>query len=112
VIIDVKYDLRHKARLVAGDNWRVNHKEHIYSSEMHYNTEDKKCMHHLALDLKDVQNPNILIIDKCLYGSKTSDDRFYEHLSESLLRIGFKKTKHDTDLEMVNKSFHYKYLAT
>jgi hypothetical protein len=40
----------------------------------------------------------ILIIDKSLYGLKTSAARFHEHLSESLLRLGFKKTKHDPDL--------------
>jgi hypothetical protein len=39
-----------------------------------------------------------LIIDKSLYGLKTSAARFHEHLSESLLRLGFKKTKHDPDL--------------
>jgi hypothetical protein len=47
-----------------------------------------------------------------LYGLKTSAARFHEHLSESLLRLGFKKTKHDTDLWMVDKSSHYQYLAT
>jgi hypothetical protein len=47
-----------------------------------------------------------------LYGSKTSAARFHEHLSESLLRLGFKKTKHDPDLWMVDKSSHYEYLAT
>jgi hypothetical protein len=52
-----------------------------------------------------------LIIDKSLYGLKTSAARFHEHLSESLLR-GFKKTKHDPDLWMVDKSSHYEYLAT
>jgi hypothetical protein len=30
-VFDVKYDLRHMARLVAGDNWTVNDKEDIYS---------------------------------------------------------------------------------
>jgi hypothetical protein len=30
-IFDVKYDLRHKIRLVAGSNWTVNEKEDIYS---------------------------------------------------------------------------------
>jgi hypothetical protein len=45
-------------------------------------------------------------------GLKTSADRFHEHLSESLLRLGFKKTKHDPDLWMVDKSSHYEYLAT
>jgi hypothetical protein len=38
--------------------------------------------------------------------------RFHEHLSESLLRLGFKKTKHDPDLWRVDKSSHYEYLAT
>jgi hypothetical protein len=47
-----------------------------------------------------------------LYGLKTSAARFYEHLSESLLRLGFKKTKHDPELWMVDKSSYYEYLAT
>jgi hypothetical protein len=47
-----------------------------------------------------------------LYGSKTSAARFHELLAESLLRSGFKKTKHDPDLWMIDKSSHYEYLAT
>jgi hypothetical protein len=47
-----------------------------------------------------------------LYGLKTSAGRFHEHLSESLLRLGFEKTKHDPDLCMVVKSSQYEYLAT
>jgi hypothetical protein len=43
---------------------------------------------------------------------KTSAARFHEHLAESLLRLGFKKTKHDPDLWMIDKSTHYEYLAT
>jgi hypothetical protein len=31
MVFDVKYDLRHKARLVSGCNWTVNDKEDIYS---------------------------------------------------------------------------------
>jgi hypothetical protein len=31
MVLDVKYDLRHKERLVAGGNWTVNDKEDIYS---------------------------------------------------------------------------------
>jgi hypothetical protein len=31
IVFDVKYDLRHKARPVAGGNWTVNDKEDIYS---------------------------------------------------------------------------------
>jgi hypothetical protein len=39
-----------------------------------------------------------LIINKSLYGLKTSAARFHEHLAESLFKLGFKKTKHDPDL--------------
>jgi hypothetical protein len=53
-----------------------------------------------------------LIIDKSLYLLKISAARFHEHLSESLLRLGFKNTKHDPDLWMVEKASHYKYLVT
>jgi hypothetical protein len=31
MLLDVKYNLRHKARLVAVGNWTVNDKEDIYS---------------------------------------------------------------------------------
>jgi hypothetical protein len=31
IVFDVKYDPRHKARLVAGGKWKVNDKEDIYS---------------------------------------------------------------------------------
>jgi hypothetical protein len=31
MVFDVKYDLRRKARLVAGGNWIVDDKEDIYS---------------------------------------------------------------------------------
>jgi hypothetical protein len=47
-----------------------------------------------------------------LYGLRTSAAIFHEHLSEPLLRLGFKKAKHDPDLGMVDKSSHYEYLAT
>jgi hypothetical protein len=57
-------------------------------------------------------NGKKVIIDKSLHGLKTSAARFHEYLSESLLRLGFKKTKHDPDLWLVDKSSHYEYLAT
>jgi hypothetical protein len=47
-----------------------------------------------------------------LFGFKTSAARFHEHLTESLLILGFLTTKHDPDLWMVDNSSHYEYLAT
>jgi hypothetical protein len=38
MVFDVKYDLRHKARLVAGGNWTVNDKEDIYSGVVRMDT--------------------------------------------------------------------------
>jgi hypothetical protein len=53
-----------------------------------------------------------LIINKSLYGLKTSAARFQEDLAGPLLSLGFTKTKHDNDLWMIDKTSHYKYLAT
>jgi hypothetical protein len=47
-----------------------------------------------------------------LYGLKTSAVRLHDHSSQSLLRLGFKKSKHDPDLWMVDKSSHYEYSIT
>jgi hypothetical protein len=38
MVLYVKYDLRHKARLVAGGNWTVNDKEDIYSGFVRLDT--------------------------------------------------------------------------
>jgi hypothetical protein len=38
MVFDVKYDLRHKARLVAGGNWTVNDKEDIFSGVVRMDT--------------------------------------------------------------------------
>jgi hypothetical protein len=38
IVYDVKYDLRHKTRLVVGGNWKVNEKEDIYSGVVRMDT--------------------------------------------------------------------------
>jgi hypothetical protein len=38
MFFDVKYDLIHKARLVAGGNWTVHDKEDIYSGVVRMDT--------------------------------------------------------------------------
>jgi hypothetical protein len=57
-------------------------------------------------EFKEKSHGKNQIIDKSLCGLKTSDARLHEHLSESFLRLEFKKTKHDPDLWMVYKSLH------
>jgi hypothetical protein len=129
MVFDVKYDLRHKARLVAGGNWTVNDKEDIYSGVVRMDTVrigfflgelyGTLCCACCACDIRNAflygktkekvdisacpkSGANLhgisLIIDKSLYGLKIYAARFHDHLSESLLRLGFEKTKHDPDL--------------
>jgi hypothetical protein len=44
------------------------------------------------------------ITSKMLYAAfKISTARFYKHLTQSLLRLGVEKTKHDPDLWMIYK---------
>jgi hypothetical protein len=140
VFENVKYDLRHKARLVSGGNWIVNDKEDIYSGVVRMDTVRIGFflgeLYGLSCCACDIGNAFLygktkekvhvtagpkfganlhgknLIIDKSLYGLKTSAARFYEHVNDSLLRLCFKKIKHDPDLWMVDKLSHYEYLAT
>jgi hypothetical protein len=122
MVFDVKYDLRHKARLVVGGDWTVNDKEGIYSGVVRMDTVRIGFLlgelYELSCCACDIGNAFLfekttekvyittdpefgvdlhgknLIIDKSVYGLKTSAARFYEHLSESLLRLGFKMIKH------------------
>jgi hypothetical protein len=140
MVFDVKYDLIHKERLVAGDNWTVNDKEDIYSGVVRMDTVRIgfffRELYGLSCCTCDIRNAFLyektkekvyitsgpefgvnlqnksLIIDKSLYGLKTSAARFHEHLSESILKLGFKKTKHETYLWMMDKASYYEYLAT
>jgi hypothetical protein len=38
MVFDIKYDLRHKGRVITGGNWTVNKKEDIYSGVVSMNT--------------------------------------------------------------------------
>ena len=52
-----------------------------------------------------------LLIDKALYGLKSSSARFHEHLSATLISMGYKPSKADYDLWMKDRGDHYEYLA-
>ena len=53
-----------------------------------------------------------MIIDKGLYGLKTSAARFHESLSSKLRQMGFHPSKADFDLWMKKQGDHYEYIAT
>jgi hypothetical protein len=53
-----------------------------------------------------------LIINKGLYGLRSSAARFHEHLSAKMRALGYKSSKADSDLWMKDCGDHYEYLAT
>ena len=125
--------------MIAGGNWTFNDTEDIYSGVERMDTIrigfflGELCG--LSCCACDIGNTSVygktkekgyippgpdfdttlcgksLIINKSLYGLKTSAARFHEHLAESLLRLGFRKTKHEPNLWMIEKTSHYEYLA-
>ena len=60
--------------------------------------------------------PNIagkrMVIDKGLYGLRSSSARFHEHLSTKLRVMGFLPSKADADFLYRDRGDHYEYLAT
>jgi hypothetical protein len=53
----------------------------------------------------------ILIVDKSLYGLRTSSARFHEHLSNKLKSMGYLPTRADPDLWFKDVGTHYEYIA-
>ena len=139
MVFDVKFDLRRKSRLVAGGNHTDNPKEDIYSGVVGMETIrlafTLAAMNGLSCCAADVGNAFLygktkekvyiiagpefgehagkrMIIDKGLYGLKTSAARFHEHLSAKLRSLGFTPSRADSDLWMRPKDDHYEYVAT
>jgi Reverse transcriptase (RNA-dependent DNA polymerase) len=128
------------ARLVSGGNWTENEREDIYSGVVGMDTLKIGFflgeVYRLSCCAYDIGNSFLYgktkekvsitsgpefgeklygknsIVVKSLYGLKTSAVRLHEGLAESLLRLGFMKTKYDSDLWMADKSSHYAYLLT
>ena len=139
MVFDVKFDLRQKSRLVAGGNHTDNPKEDIYSGVVGMETIrlafTLAAMNGLSCCAADVGNAFLygktkekvyiiagpefgehtgkrMLIDKGLYGLKTSAARFHEHLSAKLRNLGFTPSRADSDLWMRPKDDHYEYVAT
>jgi hypothetical protein len=62
------------------------------------------------MDIVSLHDP-FLLIDKALYGLKSNSARFHEHLSATLISMGYKPSKADYDLWMKDRGDHYEYLA-
>ena len=139
MVFDVKFDLRRKSRLVASGNHTDNPKEDIYSGVVGMETVrlgfTLAAMNNLQCCAGDVGNAFLygktrekvyiiagpefgddagkrMIIDRGLYGLKTSSARFHEHLSAKLRSMNFKPSLADADLWMRDAGDHYEYVAT
>ena len=139
LVFDVKFDLRKKARLVAGGNKTTPPKEDLYSGVVDLMSVRIGHMiaaaNGLTVCAADIGNAFLygktrekvyivagrefgtlagtpLIIDRGLYGLRSSSARFHEHLSTKLRAMGYRPSKADTDFWIANKGDHYEYVAT
>ena len=140
LIFDCKFDGRRKCRLVAGGHRTpdVPHEE-TYSGVVSMETIRTafvlSAMNNLEVCAADISTAFLygktrekvyviagkefgkhagkrMIIDKGLYGLKSSSARFHEHLSARLRKMGFKPSKADFDLWLRPMGDHYEYVAT
>ena len=140
LIYDCKFDGRRKARLVAGGHKTPDAPpEETYSGVVSMDTIRMafvlSAMNNLEVCAADISTAFLygktrekvyiiagkefgehagkrMIIDKGLYGLKTSSARFHESLSAKLRKMGFRPSKADFDLWVRPMEDHYEYVAT
>jgi hypothetical protein len=139
-VFDVKFDGRRKCRLVAGGNHTSPSKESVFSGVVNissvrlgflitelnglqvctadignaffYGRTKEKVYIKAGREFGSELEGKTMIVDKSLYGLRTSSARFHEHLSTKLLRtMGYTPTKADPDLWIIDKGTHYEYIA-
>ena len=138
-IYDVKFDGRRKCRLVAGGHKTETPKEDIFSGVIGMEAVRLGFilanLNGLLICAGDIGNaflygktrekvyiiagpefgPDLqgkrMIIEKSLYGLKSSAARFHEHLSVTLRSLGYKPSKADFDLWYKKVDDHYEYIA-
>jgi hypothetical protein len=123
MIFDVKHDGRRKARFVAGGHLTMDPGEEAYlgvvtpeavrlgmfaaihnnlkvmaadigNAYLHAKTNEK--LYTILSEEYGLLAGKVLIIDKGLYGLRSSGARFHEHLSGMLRKLGFKPSKADS----------------
>jgi hypothetical protein len=138
-VFDVKFDGRRKCRIVAGGNHTTPTKESVFSGVVNISSVRLGFLiaglNDLQICAADIGNaflygrtrekvyvragnefgPHLkgkdLIVDKSLYGLRTSSARFHEHLSAKLRTMGYYPSKADMDLWMKDCGTHYEYIA-
>jgi Reverse transcriptase (RNA-dependent DNA polymerase) len=137
-VFDVKFDGRRKCRLVAGGHRTDPPKEDIFSGVVSMEAVRLGFilarMNGLLVCAGDVGNAFLygktkekvfviageefgankgkrMIVDRSLYGLRSSAARFHEHLSVKLRKMGFRPSKADPDLWYRKVGDHYEYIA-
>ena len=137
-IFDVKHDLRHKARFVAGGHQTDINKESNYSGVVSLRSMRICLLLGEINDLKtvvgDVGNAYLeaytkekvyfvagpefgplaghsLIIVKALYGLRSSGARYHERFADTLRDMDFFPSKADPDVWMRDCGTHYEYMC-
>ena len=139
IVYDCKFDLRRKARLVAGGNLTDPPKEDTYSGVVGMETIRTVLMiaemNKLDVCAADIGNAFLygrtrekvyviagpefgqdegkrMIVEKGLYGLRSSGARFAETLNAKLRDMGFAPSKADECLWMRSQGDHWEYVAT
>jgi hypothetical protein len=137
-VFAVKHDLRHKARLVAGGHLTDPTTEGSYSSVVNLRSL-RICVvaaetNGLSIMVGDISSAyleaytkekvyfiagpefgplegNLLIIEKALYGLRTSGASWHQRFSDTLRDLKYKPCFADNDVWMKDCSTHYEYIC-
>ena len=140
VIFDVKFDLRRKARLVAGGNHTAPPKEDVYSGVVGlesirlgftiaamnglsvcaadvgnaflYGKTKEKVFVRAGAEFGKARQGKRLVVVKSLYGLRSSSARYHEAFADTMLSLGYKPSKADPNLWWIDKGTHHEYVAT
>ena len=140
MVFDVKHDLRHKCRLVAGGHLTKPNGDTSYSSvaslrSIHLVTFIAE-LNKLDLEAADVGNAyleaktnekvcfvtgpsfgrynldgHLLATHRASYGLRNSGACYHAKWAESMIKLGFLPSRADSDVWMRDKSDHYEYLV-
>ncbi|MGH7974356.1 MAG: reverse transcriptase domain-containing protein [bacterium] len=138
LVFDIKFDLRRKARLVAGGHVTDPPKESVYSGVASMRS-IRMCLFLAELNgletcTADIGNAyleaktneklyivagpefgplqgHILIFNKALYGLRTSGARWHERMADVLRDLGWTTSLADADVWMKDCGTHYEYIC-
>ena len=139
MVYDVKHDGRHKARLVAGGHLTDTPVESVYSSVVslkglrlvmflaelngldvwatdvgnaYLEANTKEKVYIIAGPEFGTRQGHVLLINKALYGLKSSGLRWHERFADSLREMGFVPSRAENDIWMRRAGDVYEYIAT